>query len=211
MRCSFSLTVFCLCWLAAAQPVLASSLAHVEEVVPGVYAAGFSARHQSVNCGWLAIGDHAVLVDVPPAELLSEFLSKVNSTTGGAAHTLVLTHFDKSSAPVVEALLGQGVAKVVTSAQIRASLLAASDKISPAAVRAVSVPASIGGPDGAMVFIPLDRILGRGAAAVHLARQNVLFTGPFVLNGPRSQLSGTDTERWVAALRRRHEASLRHL
>ena len=202
MRFSLSFAAFLLVVTVASQPAPAASLAHVDEIAPGVYVAGFAHRHKSANCGWVAISDRAVLIDLPPAELLTQLLSKVADTTGKPPRTLVLTRFDKADAPVVESLVRQSITTVVTSPHIRNRLLAATENVPPAAVEAVSTPVSIGDAAGEIVFMPLEGIVGTGGAAVHLPQHEVLFAGSFVLNGPRAPLSGTDTGRWVATLRR---------
>ncbi len=144
MRFSLSFAAFLLVVTVASQPAPAASLAHVDEIAPGVYAAGFAHRHKSANCGWVAISDRAVLIDLPPAELLTQLLSKVADTTGKPPRTLVLTRFDKADAPVVESLFRQSITTVVTSPHIRNRLLAATENVPPAAVEAVSTPVSIG-------------------------------------------------------------------
>ncbi len=51
-----------------------------------------------------------------------------------------------------------------------------------------------------MEIIPLDDVAGHGGAAIHLARQGVLFAGPLIVNGPRTPLPGSDTELWLSTL-----------
>src|SRR5690242_7495769 len=39
-------------------------LPHSEELAPGVGAAGFADRYRCANCGWVALGDQTLLVDL---------------------------------------------------------------------------------------------------------------------------------------------------
>ena len=48
----------------------------------------------------------------------------------------------------------------------------------------------------------MDGVAGRAGAVVYLPGRSVLFGGPLVVHGPRAPLPGSDTERWVEALRR---------
>ena len=63
----------------------AAPLPHREEIAPGVYAAGFSDRYHSANCGWVALSDETLLVDLPRGIPVREFLKLVAGTTGKPA------------------------------------------------------------------------------------------------------------------------------
>ena len=40
-------------------------LPHREQLAPGVHAAGFSDRYHSANCGWVALAEETLLIDLP--------------------------------------------------------------------------------------------------------------------------------------------------
>src|SRR5262249_6771752 len=69
-------------------------------------------------------------------------------------------------------------------------------------VLARSEPVAIGDDAVAAEFRPMDGIAGRAGAVVYVPGRSVLFGGPLVVHGPRAALPGSDTERWVEALRR---------
>ena len=48
----------------------------------------------------------------------------------------------------------------------------------------------------------MDGVAGEAGAVVYLPGRSVLFGGPLVVHGPRAALPGSDTGRWVEALRR---------
>jgi type 1 glutamine amidotransferase len=181
---------------------------HRDQVAPGVHAAGFSARHHSANCGWVALKEETLLIDLPRGIAVPEFLALVASSTGKPARTLVLTGARDGDLPVLRFLLEQGIARVLTSPGTRAQLLAGSraggdvGAIDSLTLRALPDPTPIGDVAVPVDFLPLDQVAAAGGAAVHLPGQAVLFAGPLVVNGPRAPLSGSDTAEWVAALRR---------
>ncbi|MCI0457690.1 MAG: ThuA domain-containing protein [Gemmataceae bacterium] len=175
-------------------------LPHLEQVAPGVFVAGFSDQHRSANCGWVALQEDTLLVDLPRRVSVPAFLAEVTKTVGKPARKLVLTHLQSGDAPLVEALLEHGVTQILTSTAIRNRLLAATQKVAPALVQAFATKTSVGDRAVAVDFIPLDGIVGEGGAALSLPLDQVLFAGPFVVNGPRTRLSGTDTARWVTTL-----------
>ncbi len=41
------------------------SVPHRDQLAPGVHVAGFSDRHHSANCGWVALGEETLLIDLP--------------------------------------------------------------------------------------------------------------------------------------------------
>ncbi len=179
------------------------SLPHREPVAPGVYAAGFSDRHRSANCGWVALREETLLIDVPRGSPVPDFLALVAATTGKPARTLVLTHAQDGDSPLLRSLVEQGIRRILTSPEARARLLAHPGGLDPAIVRALPDRTPIGDDSVAVDFLPMDHVAAEtGAAAVSLPGRAVLFTGPMVVNGPRAPLAGSDTARWVAALRR---------
>ncbi len=177
-------------------------LPHRERLAPGVYAAGFSDRHRSANCGWVALGEETLLIDLPRGNLIAEFLALVAASTGKPARTLALTHVETGDVPIVKSLFREGIVRVLTSPGIRAQLLAAPGGLDPASLRALEDRAAIGTATCPVDFLSLDHVAGQAGAAVHLTDQDVLFAGPLVINGPHAPLSGSDTALWVSSLRR---------
>jgi len=177
-------------------------LPHRDQLAPGVHVAGFSDRHRSANCGWVALGDETLLIDLPRGIPVPEFLAKVAASTGKPARTLVLTHTQDGDRPILRSLLEQGITRVLTSPGTRTRLLAAPGALDPSTLRALPDRTPIGDAAVPVDFLPLDQVAAPAGAAVHLPGRAVLFAGPLVVHGPRADLAGTDTALWVAALRR---------
>src|SRR5262249_38132679 len=105
---------------APAKPhATAGSLPHRELLAPGVHVAGFSDRHRSANCGWVALGEETLLIDVPRGSPVPEFLALVATTTGKPARTLVLTRAQDGDSAIIRSLLEQGIRRVLTSPATR--------------------------------------------------------------------------------------------
>lgn len=177
-----------------------SALPHREQVAPGVHVAGFADRYRSANCGWVELGDSLLLVDLPRGIAAGEFVAQLNQATKRPARKLVLTHLDVGDETIVESLLDSGVQEVLTSTEVRKRLLAGSKKLQPGSVRAVTSKTSVGDEKAAADMLPLDGIVAGGGAILYLPQQKVLFSGPLVVNGPRTPLPGSNTRRWVSTL-----------
>jgi type 1 glutamine amidotransferase len=189
-----------------------SVLPHLEEVAPGVHAAGFADRYRSANCGWVVLRDHTLLVDLPRGMDVEKFLAVVDRTSGQKpARRLVLTRYQEGDAPLVAALLEHNLAKVLASPAVRKSLLAAPEKIPPDDVEALAEKTAIGDARTAIDFLPLDGVLGNGAGAVYLPGQKLLFAGPCAVNGPRVALAGSDTALWVETLAQLERLGAAHI
>jgi type 1 glutamine amidotransferase len=190
---------------APAMPATSGGVPHRDEIAPGIHAAGFSDRYHSANCGWVALGQETLLIDLPRGIPAAEFLALVSATTGKPARTLALTHTQDGDPLILHSLVERGITRVVTSSEIRTRLLAApgaAGAFDPSIVHAVSDRTPIGDAAVPVDFVPFDVFSPEGCAAVHLPERAVLFVGPLVNNGPRAPLSGRDTELWIAALRR---------
>jgi type 1 glutamine amidotransferase len=187
---------------AGRRPTSSPGLPHVEQVAPGVYAAGFAHRHDSANCGWFVLGDSTLLVDLPRGIAAPEFLARVAQMAGKPVRKLALTRFQPADAPIVESLLENGITRILASPEICKSLAAASRKAEPALAAAGAVKTTLVDDLTPVEYLTLDGIVARGGAAVYLPKQKVLFAGPFVVHGPRARLPGTDTARWITTLRR---------
>lgn len=195
----------------APKPKESSRLPHLEELAPGVFAAGFGDRFGSSNCGWVTSKDDTVLVDLPRGIGVQEFLACVADTSAKPVRRLVLTQFQKEDAPDIERLLAQGVQRIVTSQGIANRIRSATTKVASEQLQVVSERISVGDSAVSIEVTPLDGIVGTGAAAVHLPNQGVLFAGPFVANGPRTKLPGSDTQRWVSTLRELQQLGAAHV
>ncbi len=182
-------------WKSMTSPVLP----HLAEVVPGVWATGFSDKYGSANCGWIALNDRTVLVDLPRGIAAEPFLAEVARIAGKPPRTLVLTNLRAGDSEILSHLMQHGIEKVVTSAAIGASLIEA-NAVSANRIQAVASTAAAGDESAAIEVMPFDGIVGQGGAVVHLPHARVLFAGPFVVNGPHAALTDCRTGRWVAAL-----------
>jgi type 1 glutamine amidotransferase len=183
-------------------------LPHLERLAPGGYAAGFADRYHSANCGWVVLGEETLLIDLPHGVPVPAFLAEAARLAGKPVRKLALTSLQPADVPAVEELVQNGITQVLTSPAIRDALLAASKKIAAETVKGFESKAVIG--SGAEM-IPLDGVVAKGAAVVHLPGPGVLFAGPFVVNGPRAPLAGTDTEGWVTVLRQLDKLAPAHV
>jgi hypothetical protein len=185
-------------------------LPHLEQVAPGVYAAGFADRYRSANCGWVTEKDETLLVDVPRGVPVAEFLAEVARFSGKPVRKLALTHFQAEDTPAVAACLEHGIDQVFTSSEIGKSLLAAS-QIPPERIKSFSDKIALGDDQVVVELLPFDGVVAKGAAAVCVPEQRVLFAGPLVVNGPRARLPGTDTALWMETLRRLERLQATHV
>jgi hypothetical protein len=136
----------------------AGSLPHREPLASGVYAAGFSDRSHSANCGWIALEEETLLVDVPHGSPVPDFLALVTATTGKPARTLVLTHAQDDDRPLLRSLVEQGIRRILTSPETRKKLLARPDGLDPALIRALPERTPIGDATVPVDFLPLDHV-----------------------------------------------------
>jgi type 1 glutamine amidotransferase len=180
----------------------AGLLPHRDQLAPGVHVVGFSDRHRSANCGWVALGEESLLIDLPRGIPVPEFLALVAASTGRPARTLVLTHAQDGDVPILRSLLEQGITRVLASPGTRTRLLAAPSALDPTTLRALPDRTPIGDAAVPVDFLPLDQVGALAGAAVHLPGRAVLFAGPLIVHGPRASLVGSDTALWVATLRR---------
>ena len=186
-------------------------LPHHEEIAPGVHAAGFANRFHSTNCGWVALRDETLLVDLPRGIPVQEFLKLVASTTGKPSRALVLTRVEDGDWSIIAALREHGVARILTSPKIRARLTAAGGAVASSTIREVGDRTAIGDSAVAVDFLPFDSWAGQAGGAVHLKSQRVLFAGPLVVHGPRAALDGIDTGLWTGALRQLQKLEVAHV
>jgi Trehalose utilisation/NIPSNAP len=183
-------------------------LPHREEIAPGVHVAGFADRYHSSNCGWVALEDEALLIDLPRGIEVAEFLKLVAATTGKPAKTLVLTHTQDGDRPILLSLRERGITRVMTSPAIRTALIEGPHALDPGALRALGDRTAIGDASTAVEFVPMDDVAGHAGGAVYLSGKRVLFAGPLVVHGPRAALARIDTARWADALRRLEKLDL---
>ncbi|HEX3727764.1 MAG TPA: ThuA domain-containing protein [Pirellulales bacterium] len=182
-------------WKAMTSPLLP----HLTEVVPGVWATGFSDRHGAANCGWITLADRVVVVDLPRGLAAEKFLAEVARIAGKPPRTLVLTNLRSGDAEIVSNLMQHGIETLITTSAIGGSLLEGK-AVSANRLQTISATTAIGDHHNLIDVIPLDGIVGQGGAVVNLPQRHVLFAGPFVINGPHAALAGCHTARWVAAL-----------
>lgn len=207
MGCTGLLLSLLLVGPAAAVPVLP----HHAQLCPGVHVAGFSDRHRCANCGWIVLGDHVLLVDLPRGVAVPDFVAEVARTTDKPCRRLVLTSTQPGDAAIVKTLLGRGVRRVLASAAARTALLAERAGIDTEVIVELSGQAAIGDKDTPIDFLPLEGSGSKEAAAVHLPRTGVLFAGPAIVNGPRAPLPGSNTAAWVDSLDKLASLSCKHM
>src|SRR6185295_12715857 len=152
MRSCINALSILLTLLAALPSRTLGALPHVEQLSPGVFAAGFADRYGSANCGWVATGDGTLLIDLPQGIGASEFLAEVEKSSGKPARSFVLTHEQETDAEFIAALLRLGLRQIATGAE----------------------RGSIGNATTPVEFIPYGRVCGQKGGAVFLPRAKVL-------------------------------------
>lgn len=198
------------CLLSA--DVVWSQVRHTELIAAGVHAAGFADRYRSANCGWIALAEETVLVDLPRGIPAGEFLAHVQATTGKPAKTLLLTHAAADDLALINQLRNLGIGRVCASPGTLQSLRGPATKsagdaqtepqTAAAGIEALKEKTSLGKGTNKIDFLPLDEFSSSGAGAVFLPEARVLLAGPAVWHGPRVPLAGTDTAKWIEVLDR---------
>ncbi|HTA31360.1 MAG TPA: ThuA domain-containing protein [Candidatus Cybelea sp.] len=155
-------------------------------MAPKVYAAGFASRYGSANCGWIALSDHTLLIDLPHGIAIPEFLAEVGKITGKPVTTAILTHSEEGDSENLDALRQHGIAILPSP----------------------STKTSLGDTTVQAEFIPYGSPTGQPGAAIYLADQKVLFAGPLVVHGPRLKLPKSDTQAWISALAQMQKLSV---
>ena len=184
--------------IALACPAAAALLLpHHEELAPGVHAAGFAARYQSGNCGWVELAASTLLIDLPRGMTARDYLDEVRRHSPKPVRQAALTRLQPGDHQIVEALLAAGVEQIVVSRELAAELVMGSETISPAVLRVVRSQTTL---EGGISYIPLDGTAAKAAAAVYVQHGRVLFAGPAGVNGPRARIPGGNTARWLEAI-----------
>ncbi len=98
----------CAILAAAAASAGAAMLPHVEQVGRGVWAAGFDAKRQWANCGFVAAADGALLIDPPRGIGAREYVAEVERISGKRPAGFLLT----SDALPTQELTSLGVRKL---------------------------------------------------------------------------------------------------
>jgi type 1 glutamine amidotransferase len=164
--------------LATSTTTFSGALPHVEQLAPDVFAAGFGDRYGSANCGWVALSDQTLLIDLPHGIAMPDFLAEVTKTTGKPVRSFILTHAQDSDTELIADLIQQGL-------------------------RHLSSPterSSIGDAAAPIEFIPYRQATDQSGAAIFLSKAQVLFAGAASVNGPRVKLHGSDTASWISTL-----------
>lgn len=80
-------------WLAIlfASASQAALLPHLEQVSRNVWAAGFAAKFNSANCGFVALENETLLIDLPHGVAIPDYLAEVQRITGKPAKSILLT------------------------------------------------------------------------------------------------------------------------
>ncbi len=79
------IVVFCSFTAAALE------IPHVETLAPRVYSAGMDNRGGHANCGWVVLGDHTLLIDIPRDIEVAGFVEVVAKITGKPVTAVVVT------------------------------------------------------------------------------------------------------------------------
>ncbi|MSR59433.1 MAG: hypothetical protein EXS05_17610 [Planctomycetaceae bacterium] len=186
---------------AAVKRETSALLPHLERVSPRIFAAGFADLFRSANCGFVATGNDAVLIDLPRGLAAVEFVREVERLTGRKPNRLLLTHAAADDLPAVKELIAAGIREIVVSPNTRARLVKDMPAGADLPLRVCDTETDVGDRDLPIQFLPADATAAAACATVEFPTEGVLFAGPLVVNGPRAQLAGCDTAEWIAALR----------
>lgn len=175
-------------------------LPHLEQVAPGVFAAGFANRHRDANCGFLAGSSGAILIDLPRGIDVANYYKEVARLVGQPPRTLLLTRADKADLPTVERLVALGVERVFITRAGRQALAPVDKSALDVALQTCDDETNVG--DGAAIvrYLPADRTATAACASVLIPAAGVLFAGPLVQHGPRAPLAGSNTAAWMEQL-----------
>ncbi len=180
-------------------PVALEGPVSVREIVPGVFAAGFSDRYGSANAGWVVFEDHVTLIGAPHPDLVDGLLAEASRTGGKPVRECVFTHVRRGEADAARVLASRGVALIAG----RVAAVALREAIgAPAGLKLREVADRLELKDATrqVEVIALGHAAGRGDAAVHVHGVEALFTGEACVNGPRAALKGSNTALWIRAL-----------
>lgn len=184
----------------ATPSIFPASLPHVEEMAPGIYASGFGDRYGSTNCGWVALGDCTLLIDLPHGVEVLDFLSQVVKLTGKPVQRLILTHLEDGDFKTLRSLAKHGIVKIQVSSAMQERLGKALVDVPSGVLQGFSQRTLIDDKERPGEFIPYASVTGKPGAAVYFSLQQVLFTGPIGVNGPRVHLPGSSTASWITVL-----------
>ena len=176
--------------VAAPKPATSAVLPHHQQITPGVYGAGFAAQYRSANCGWVALGGETLLIDLPRGIPVPEFLTLVAATTAKPVRTLMRDPASRtggiiqSYTPLIrkrnDSRLDLGCRRARAYSRPHVPLIPRGQH------PAMADRTPIGDASVSVDFLPFDKISAPAGAAVWVPGQAVLFSGPLVVNGPRT-------------------------
>jgi type 1 glutamine amidotransferase/glyoxylase-like metal-dependent hydrolase (beta-lactamase superfamily II) len=170
---------------------------------------GSSHKHAAANRGWVAFDDHVVLIGAPDPDLIPDTLKQVAETTNNKpVRSVILTHVRKGEVESAAILASKGI-DVIAEASAAKTLREAVDQAKPAEgvkaagkLRAFADRLELQDAHHRLEVIYVSNAVHPGDSVVFLPEPQILFTGELCVNGPRSELPGTDTRAWFEALDR---------
>jgi type 1 glutamine amidotransferase len=176
-------------------------LKHLERIGPGVFAAGFADKFRSANAGFVAAPEGTILIDLLRGIAAADYVREVERLTGRKPVRLVLTHAAKDDLGALKELAACGVKEIIMTPAGRDALLNGNSPAPGLPIRVCEMRTDLGHGATPMEFVPADGVAAANGAAVELPAEGIVFAGPLVVNGPRAQLVGSETEQWIARLR----------
>src|SRR3989442_779558 len=146
-----------------------ASLPHVEEVAPGIYASGFGDLYGSANCGWVALGDYTLLIDLPYGVEVLDFLAQVVKFTGKPVQRLILTHLEDGDFQTLRSLAKHGIAKIQVSSDLQERLAKALVDLPSDVLQGLSERTLIDNKERPIEFIPYGSVTGKPGAAAYFS------------------------------------------
>jgi type 1 glutamine amidotransferase/glyoxylase-like metal-dependent hydrolase (beta-lactamase superfamily II) len=177
----------------------------LRELAPGVFCMGSSARYGSANMGWVVLDDQVVLIGVPHPNLVNRALVEVEKITRKPVRAAVLTHVRRGEVDAVSILAERHV-RIIACAEARRLLLevaarsGAAEPLARVQVQEFSERLTLQGSGGNIELRSFERSAGPASTALFVRDSGVLFSGELCVNGPRCELAGSDTQRWIEVL-----------
>ncbi len=176
------------------------------ELAPGVFVLGSSQQFGAGKLGWVVLEDRAVLIGVPHPKQIPRVLEQVARTSPRPIAAAIVTQLRRDDVESALALARAGIDIVVQ--KDGAELLRAAFDRPPAKddaaarvhIREFADRLELGDARLKIEILSQKHVSGPAVATAYLPQSQLLFAGTLCVHGPRAELPGTDTLRWLFAL-----------
>ncbi len=198
------MTIVGLALLAFAEPPAAAL--SPRELAPGVFVLGSSQQFGAANLGWVVLEDRVILIGVPHPRRIPQLLEHVAQALSKPIAAAIVMQVRPDDVESALALARKGIDVMVQkdgAEVLRAAFERAPTTDNPAArghIREFADRLEMGAGRLKIEVLSQGPVSGPGVVAVYLPQPQVLFAGALCVHGPRAELPGTDTLRWLSAL-----------